>query len=659
MGLVCLSTLNVVYLKVIRLLKGSHLLMAKTIDWVVFTEKADQARHFEKLLQEHHVLDGDIQVVHARGRLWDFAKPDVQNKPRYGREIKKANNSPFSVSNDKTYLSDAQRLQRMPVLLNTRRDGNMIQETVDSDADYLNVEITKALRKAKHVIVATDWDIEGELLFHDVVTNNSLENELDWDQVYRIKLLSLADDDLLDALANKQAYGSVLGENIPAIEQFIAQGFARSIVDYEFGYTFSFYNEVLKRQLGLQFKGGVGRLKLAILDMILNQENNVQSQDLRSSYQITAQLATNPVVNVKLKEGLFKDRLTAENMIGKLPKTVTVRSYHGYQKQLPPQLFTRTELIIHMDELDDHLQWDEPLQTSYEIYRSVSYPRTNYPYVNLTQFNQLLNLLDTDNVQTLLQNRLKSRGYEHINFDKRLPRRKFVADKDTEKEDAAHHAIIPVAGLSEDQLNVMRRSQQKRVAEVYLEILYRTMAMFMADAVDEGQLIKLYNGHDCLGEVLLQRSKALGWRTLIDGETHDDEFVSSDALHKQMSVSYDILEEVPTKLQLFTHAELLKALEQANIGTESTREPMIHMLVVNRFLTINDDDRYEVTDVIKKILHVFRTEHWYDRKWFEDWNEELNQIKHMADGLKFIQAKRQTLQEINKQVIKWYDSKTV
>ena len=59
--------------------------MAKTIDWVVFTEKADQARHFEKLLQEHHILDGDIQVVHARGRLWDFAKPDVQNKPRYGR----------------------------------------------------------------------------------------------------------------------------------------------------------------------------------------------------------------------------------------------------------------------------------------------------------------------------------------------------------------------------------------------------------------------------------------------------------------------------------------------------------------------------------------------------------------------------------------------
>jgi len=153
--------------------------MAKMIDWLILTEKPDQARQFEKALQlsgsSTPYLDGTVKIVNARGRLYDFAVPDIQNNAKYGRNVEKSKqNNIFAVSNDVEYRSDRDRLANMPVLLNSRPDGKIKYEYVDANAAQIGDEIVGLLKSASNILVATDWDIEGELIFNDLVTVNEL-----------------------------------------------------------------------------------------------------------------------------------------------------------------------------------------------------------------------------------------------------------------------------------------------------------------------------------------------------------------------------------------------------------------------------------------------------------------------------------------------------
>ena len=628
--------------------------MTSKIDWLLLTEKPDQARQFEEALElkngQSPFFDGVVVVAHARGRLYDFAVPDEQNESRYGRLAEtNPTESVFSVANDVAYRSDKERLDNMPVLLNSRSDGQIKYDYVDKKAAQLGDELAKNLLDARHIIIATDWDVEGELIFNDLVTVHKLANKLDWNEVYRIHISALDKDDIIEAINNKQAYGTVTGSNIPDIEKMVSQGYARSIADYEFGYTFSFYNEMLKRQLDLQFKGGLGRLKLAVLNAVLAQENTVSTQDLRTQYRISMRLSDD--LSIELPD-LFYSQQDAEDYLSKLPTSVVIETHEGDKNRLSPELFTRTSYIITMDRCYDALDWGRPLQSAYETYSAVSYPRTASAYVNMREFCKLRDLVGAHNVQELLAQRIEERGYNALAFNKLKPRHKYVNEDAAQA--ASHHAIIPTRALNELDFDRMEAHGDKRAKQAYLEVLYHTMAMFAENGVDKGQQIKIYDQNNKLLISKVQvKTIELGWRKLIDGPVYDD--VMYDGADGNIKVTYDVAEVEVTREKYYDHARLLNYLNVHNMGTESTREPVISDLKHMKMI-VETDDGYVVNDTVAKILRVIRVQNWVDSESLNHWDIDLDAIENMHDAMSFIQRRREELLKLNEKVEEWYVS---
>lgn len=631
--------------------------MAKMIDWLILTEKPDQARQFEKALRlsgsSTPYLDGIVKIVNARGRLYDFAVPDIQNNAKYGRNVEKAKqNNIFAVSNDVAYRSDRDRLANMPVLLNSRPDGKIKYEYVDANAAQIGDEIVGLLKSASNILVATDWDIEGELIFNDLVTVNELGSILDWNHVYRIHTASLDAASILEALDNIQVYGSATGSSIPDIEKMVSQGYARSIADYEFGYTFSFYNEMLKRQLDLQFKGGLGRLKLSVLNAILDQENVVSTQDLRQKYNIVVKLPGN--VDLQLDDEYLSIH-DAENHMSGLPKEVIVSVQEGAKNILAPELYTRTSYIVNMDRYHDALDWGRPLQSAYETYSSVSYPRTNSAYVNMREFNKLRDLVTSHNVQERLAQRILERGYNNLLFNKLKPRHKYVNNGIV--DNMPHHAVIPTRMLDQIEFDRMDAHGDSRAKEAYLDVFYHTMAIFAENGIDEGQLLKLVdkNTDEPIVTGLKLRTKELGWRKLIDGPIYDDLFYEGP-IDTLVPVEYRVVEKSSIIEENYDHPTLLSYLNKNNVGTESTREPVINDLKHMNMISLDDHGRYHVNESVSNILRVIRVEDWIDFSKLNNWDSDLDKIENMHDAMSFIQAQRKNLMETNKKVEKWYDS---
>lgn len=629
--------------------------MTKEYNWVILVEKPDQKRHFEKALslKNNHTpyLSGKVEIVSARGRLYDFEKPEVQNEQKYGRELKKKIQSMFSVSNDKQYRSDKDRLDNMPVSL----AGQEIKYTsVDNSTMKIGDTIANAFNNSENIIIATDWDIEGELIFNDILEVYHLKDKLNWENVFRIHLTALDDESIIQSFENKKQYLDEHGSNIPEIRKMLAQGFARSIIDYEFGYTFSFYNEVIKRQLDIQQQGGLGRLKLSVLTAILDREAEVLSQDTRQKYQIQCVLEDNTCLT--LDDEFYSER-SAEKRIDELPTALNLSVNTSKNVQLPPKLFNRTSYIIEMASEFPNFDWGRPLQKAYETYYCVSYPRTSSTYISLKQFGVLKQLLTNTTVRELLLKRLKETGFDD-NLDdlfvKMKPRYKFVTTNI--KDIQSHHAIIPLTStnINDMLISQMFSHSDKRVYDAYLEILYRSISIFLPNSVDEGQLITLKDSRgDIVAQKLLRQTVEMGWRYLQKGVVYHDTFTKLK--DNEINVRYAVVQLEKTMLQNYTYPELLAYLSENSIGTESTREPVIADL--KRMHVIDEiDGTFVVNTTVKQILDVIRSEHWLSSIEFRDWDNEIMNIDDMSNALKFISKQRRLLKDLNKEVIKWYVS---
>lgn len=629
--------------------------MIKEYDWVILVEKPDQKRHFENALHLKNnttpYLDGHVEIVSARGRLYDFEKPEIQNEEKYGRDIKKKIKSMFSVSNDKQYRSDKERLDNMPVLLS----GQEIKyRPVDKNALKLADNIANLLNNTSNVIVATDWDTEGELIFNDILEVYHLKDALNWENVFRIHLTALDDESIIRAFNQKEAYLDCYASNIPEVRLMLAQGFARSIIDYEFGYTFSFYNEVIKRQLDIQHKGGLGRLKLSILTAILDRESDVVSQDRRQKYQLKCVLPDKTEV---LLDSEFYSKNDALKKIDRLPKTIDLKVETSRNLKLPEKLFNRTSYIITMASHVPDFDWGRSLQKAYETYYCVSYPRTSSEFITVKQFEELKKLLSNQMIRKILGQRLLENGYTGTLDDiltKLKPRRKFVTTDLSKIK--SHHAIIPLVSdhVNDVMVSQMYTHSDKKVYDAYLEILFRTLSIFMPNGVDEGQLLTIYDSHqDVIAKKLLKKTIDRGWRYLYSDNVFSDTFTSLKP--GKYDIDYEVVSSEHTLLENYTYPELLSFLSHNNIGTESTREPIIADL--KRMHVIEEDSGYfKVDDTVKRILSVIQQEHWLSSIAFKDWDLEISQIQNMSQSLKFISKQRELLKDLNQEVIKWYVS---
>lgn len=620
------------------------------IDWLIFAEKKDQATKFANGLFDKgnpsglftnggfggkdisSVLDGEVRIVHFRGHIYEMKYPQYQDK-KYELTLPKSTNR-FGIEIGGGYKSVEEMMDVYPIELNLNKIKMQLKETKLKSMDQ---NMLKLYKNAKNIIVGTDFDNEGEMIFrnwHDqhIKTPN-------WSNLYRVKINVLTPDAVKKAFSSLIAYDT----NSKALTSMEAQGFARSISDYEYGLSFSYYGrELTSKRQGVR-KGQFGRLKNSVLGIVYIQEKKHDDFVPSSKYRIDMVLPSGDVLTgddslIFDTEQQAKDAIQQQN----LPTNVTIDYKENQKEILPPKLFSRNELVIHLTKQYNNSEWNNELQSLYEKHTLMSYPRTDVQFISKETFNGLSQLVQTASVQKLLNNRIqknvsKTGLTNDVVIDANaIPNKKHVDDSKLDGE--SHYALIPTE-QEPTQFNQLTEREQ----QVYIEDLAYTMSLFAnPSVVAERQYVSGEHFKAKQTKTLIHGFKLLTGQAKKDKDTFPDK--------GQYDVTYKVSEVKAKQPPLFTTASLLKMMKSKDWGTSATRESTVNTMKSKKNKGapfIESKEGLRVKDDLKPIVQELLNEKLIEFEMTSNWQKTLNGLITHQDALGFINETRKDTKKVH------------
>jgi len=417
---------------------------------------------------------------------------------------------------------------------------------------YLNC-IKKCAKGAKEVILATDYDIEGETIGWNIVRFG-----LGKKSAARMKFSTTTKEDLLEAYENKKK----------SLDLKMAEaGVTRHELDFFWGIN-------LSRALTLALKSAMGgfrvlssgRVQGPALKILVEREKEISvfkpvpyweleliCKEL-SAWHVEGKFWEKDKVDVIFKKCKGKDAKVAK---------VTRKKF----KHEAPHPFDLTSLQVEAYRLF-RIQPKQTLAIAQELYSNsyISYPRTSS--------NQLS---DKIGYAKILKAMSKQDFYRDLCKD--LLKNKTLKPNNGKKKDAAHPAIYCTGEVP--------KKLEEREMKVYDLIVKRFMATFASAAVRESMAVSI----DCGGETFV----AKGVRTVEEGwykyyrpyvKVEEQEFfVKEGAKLNVKELKLHSKETQPPKR--YTPASIIKELEKRGLGTKATRSEIIEHLFDRGYLKRN------------------------------------------------------------------------
>jgi len=417
---------------------------------------------------------------------------------------------------------------------------------------YLNCIKSKA-KDVKEVILATDYDIEGETIGRNIV-----RFALGKKNAERMKFSTTTKEDLLEAYETRKK----------SLDHGMAEaGVTRHELDFYWGIN-------LSRALTLALKSAMGgfnvlssgRVQGPALKILVERENEIKEFKSEPYWELELECKE---LSAWHEEGKFWDKDKADEIVKKCKgKEAFVDNVTRNQfKQQPPNPFDLTALQIEVYRLFK-ISPKETLSIAQELYTNsyISYPRTSS--------NQLSDKIGFAKILKLLQQQR-----EYIVLAGELLKKKTLTPNNGKKTDPAHPAIY-CTGEVPKELN-------DREKKVYDLIVKRFMATFSEPAVRETMNVNI----DCNKENFI----AKGTRTVEEGwfkfyrpyvRIEEQEFTvkeKQDLNVKQLNL-YDKETQPPKR---YTPASIIKELEKRGLGTKATRSEIIENLFQRNYLRQN------------------------------------------------------------------------
>ena len=447
--------------------KGAY--MGKTL---VLAEKPSVGRELARVLgckQKHdgYLEGGDYIVTWALGHLVTLADPEY-----YGDKYKKW---------------DLETLPMLPEKLETV----VIKET---SRQYSVVKTLLRNPSVSELVIATDAGREGELVARWIIEKAGFKKPL-----RRLWISSQTDRAIKEGFRNLR----------PAKEydNLYHSALCRAQADWLVGLN-------VTRALTCKYNAqlSAGRVQTPTLAMIVAREDEIRKFSPREYYTVTAKLPAFDMLwkDQKAAQGRTFDKAQADAAVKKITGGVmTVTEVRREQKrESPPLLYDLTEL---QRDANRHYGFSakqtlNAMQRLYEVYKLLTYPRTDSRY------------LTADIVPTLPE-RLRSIDIgPYGTFAKAALRRGVHASKhfvdDSKVSD--HHAIIPTEQFVElDRLGADER-------RVYDLVVKRFLAVLSPDFEYEQVTVTA----QCAGELFTARGKIVGvngWKAVYGGAVENDE----------------------------------------------------------------------------------------------------------------------------------------
>jgi DNA topoisomerase-1 len=415
--------------------------------------------------------------------------------------------------------------------------------------------IKKLAKEANEFTVATDYDVEGEVIGLNVIRYACGKKDSN-----RMKFSTLTKDDLIEAYENKsktldwgQAYA----------------GETRHFLDWYNGINYSRALTSAIKSSGAFKIMSIGRVQGPALKIIVDLEKEIKAFKPVPYWQIELKgdVKSGKVDAWHIKDK-FWDKNGADKVIentkgyktGKVQNTETLRF-----NQYAPHPFDLTTLQTEAYRCHK-ISPKAALEIAQGLYTSgfISYPRTSsQQYPESIGYKKILSLL--------------SKNPSYAELVKKILEKKKIEPNNGKKTDPAHPAIFPT-GITPSGL---KQNEQK----LYDLVARRFLATFGEPAVRETSKFEI-NVNEEVFAAKGTRTVEKGWHVFylpyIEFEEEEIPKVINGDLVDVKKIQMHDKETQPPKR--YTEASIIKELEKRNLGTKSTRASIVDTLFQRGYL---------------------------------------------------------------------------
>ena len=438
--------------------------------------------------------------------------------------------------------------------------------------------LAKLAGEADEVVVATDYDREGELI--GVEALETIEGSGPAHKSWRARFSSLTKADVEHAFNNLGAVDHHLSDS----------ALARQTVDLVWGAVLTRFISISSERVGKDFLS-VGRVQTPTLALILDREDEIGAFQPEPYWEIDGEvekLDPKRVIKVHTGKDRYRNKPDAERVMAAVKgvttgKVVSLKVQRRREK--PPTPFNTTQFLAVASTLG--FAAARAMSIAEDLYTNgfISYPRTdNTVYPPSENLRELLEALARPN--SVFEKEAK----ELLQKEKLTPTR-----GKTEATD--HPPIHPTEAVGRGEL-------AKDQWAIYELIVRRFFATLADEAVSEVTQVTV----DIGGEPFLAKGLRVispGWRkyyTYVSTKETELPPLTEGEMVKVLRI--DMVEKMTQPPKRYTQGGLIQLMESVGLGTKSTRHEIIQKLYARDYVKertpVPTDSGIAVTRALKK-----------------------------------------------------------
>jgi DNA topoisomerase-1 len=483
---------------------------------------------------------------------------------------------------------------------------NYITRKADFTKKYYDTLLSLA-KNAGSITVATDYDIEGEVIGLNVVRYICSQKDAN-----RMKFSTLTKPELNVAYETKNKsinWGqAIAGETRHYLDWFYGINLSRALM-----------NSI--KEAGRFKIMSIGRVQGPALNLIVEREKKIQTFVSEKYWQVFIKVKNSHEVELKYNKDIFdkKELKQFEKLIGETAVASTVKKEEIFPPNPP---FDLTSLQMESYRLYG-LNPARTLQIAQSLYLAglISYPRTSSQ-----------KLPDSINYKEILEKLSKQYRTEKL-----ITRDKPIEGK---KTDPAHPSIYPTG-----ETQVLNGEEEK----IYDLIVKRFLCLFCENAVIDNKTITArYNNLTFSAKGSEIRKKA--WLEIYPYKIKETELPDLNGDVKIMNLRTEEKETQPPKR--YSPASIVSELEKRNLGTKATRASIIETLYDRGYIKEKSIEAsplgISLISTLEKYSPVIIDEE-LTRKFEKEMDSILESKKNFEEKeKKIIEEAKETIREISK-----------
>ena len=412
--------------------------------------------------------------------------------------------------------------------------------------------IKKFAKKADKVIIATDYDTEGESIGFEAIDVVREENTKS--KVYRSVFSSLTTKELSEAFKNLQKPNKDLSDSADA----------RREIDLILGAVLTRFISLAAERLGNSFLS-IGRVQTPTLAIIVARDSERRAFKPEKYWRFTATIQTKDAEFLaEYKDGKVFDEKTAEKLRKtKNEKKAVIDKVDMKKRRMPPpKPFNTTAFLRSAAAIGFSVPNAMRIVQGLYMKGYVSYPRTDSEaYPPTLDLKEILNELRNSSSY--------SKAVSEILKKPLNP---------TKGKEAKDHPPIHPVKLPNEKLN----PQEARIFDL---ISRRFLATLSDESEEEIISIKL----DIKGnEFTAKGSRILvpGWRSVYIFSKYEENILPEIKKGEILKISkIDEIEDFTTPPGNYSQGAILKIMEDLNLGTKATRPEILKKLMERRYIS--------------------------------------------------------------------------